>query len=266
VRLSTSLAAMLVLLAACEPRSSPVPEARADEPRVAPATPGADGVAVVELFTSEGCSSCPPADDVLAAIAGTSTGKAVFPLAFHVDYWDELGWPDRFASPANTARQRAYGRSFGARGMYTPQMVVDGTEEFTGSDRSHADAAVAGALARPAAARLSVVVRRREPESVVVDWSCSGAAPGSTLNVAVVLDVATTSVRAGENAGRVLHHLDVVRSFASLRLGAAAGSMTLASPSDLRGAAGQVVAFVQRPPSPSGGMPIDGAAAVPLPE
>ncbi|HEY6460727.1 MAG TPA: DUF1223 domain-containing protein, partial [Polyangiaceae bacterium] len=218
--------------------------------------------------TSEGCSSCPPADDVLADLARSSraAGTPVFPLAFHVDYWDELGWPDRFASPTNTDRQRAYGRSFGARGMYTPQMVVDGTEEFTGSDRSRADAAVAGALARPAPAHLTVAARRDGAGAVVVDWSCRGAAPGSTLNVAIVQDEATTSVRAGENAGRVLRHVDVVRSFASVRLGAPAGSTTLAAPPDLRGASGQVVAFVQRPPSPSGGMPIEGAAAVPLPE
>ena len=89
--------ALAALVGGC--RSTSVPEARADEPPSA-----TKGVAVVELFTSEGCSSCPPADDVLADLA--TSDRPVYALAFHVDYWDDLGWPDRFASHENTMRQR----------------------------------------------------------------------------------------------------------------------------------------------------------------
>jgi hypothetical protein len=98
-----------------------MPEARADEvPR------SERGVAVVELFTSEGCSSCPPADLLLGDLARQNV--AVYPLEFHVDYWNGLGWPDRFSSSDWTQRQRAYARSLGDRGLYTPQMIVGGTD------------------------------------------------------------------------------------------------------------------------------------------
>jgi hypothetical protein len=130
------IAAVASIFLACRAGSTPVPEARADEP-----VAQAGGVAVVELFTSEGCSSCPPADAVLADIAATG-GPTTYALAYHVDYWDDLGWPDRFASPESAARQQTYARALGTRGLYTPQMVVGGTEQFTGSDRARATAAI----------------------------------------------------------------------------------------------------------------------------
>ena len=123
----TPLLLLVGAVCACRPSSAGVSEAMAAE---------GGGVAVVELFTSEGCSSCPPADDVLNALAADARTRhtRVFALAMHVDYWDSLGWPDPFASPAMTSRQQDYARSFGVRGLYTPQMVVGGAEEFTGSD------------------------------------------------------------------------------------------------------------------------------------
>ena len=100
-------------LFACRSTSTPVPEARADEP-----PGGAGGIAVVELFTSEGCSSCPPADEVLGDLSRRSDGP-IYALGFHVDYWDNLGWPDRAASPDNTARQKAYAHAFGTGASMT---------------------------------------------------------------------------------------------------------------------------------------------------
>src|SRR5262249_53362993 len=149
------------------------PEARADQPDAS----GLAGTAVVELFTSEGCSSCPPADAVLADIA-RGNERSVYALGFHVDYWDDLGWPDRFATPGNTARQRAYTRASGGGSMSTPQAIVDGTEEFNGADRDRADAAIARALKRPPALRLSLRAHRRDADAVVVDFEAPGAPAG----------------------------------------------------------------------------------------
>jgi hypothetical protein len=243
------------------PGSSPIPEARADEPPRPPA-----GVAVVELFTSEGCSSCPPADGVLAEVSrqGREGGLPVYAVAFHVDYWDDLGWPDRFASPAHTARQRAYGRAFGARGVYTPQMVVDGTDAFVGSNRDRALDSVARALGRPATAVVSLRARPSGPDAIAVDYDVKGAAAGSTLSIVVVDRPVTVAVRAGENAGRSLHHTDTARALTTVALAHPSGTAVLQVPADAT--RDGVLAFVQEPPREGGdlasGMPIVGAARV----
>ena len=195
------------------PGSTPIPEARADEPSRA-----GGGVAVVELFTSEGCSSCPPADGVLADVSrqGRESGLPVFAVAFHVDYWDSLGWPDPFASPDNTARQRAYGRALGARGLYTPQMIVDGSDAFIGSDRDRAQGSVASALGRPARRPSRCAPGSMAP--VRSPWTTTSRArppgPGSPSWWSIAL--LSVAVRAGENAGRTLHHTDTARALTTV--------------------------------------------------
>jgi hypothetical protein len=249
---------VMAALAACRsPGSSPVPEARADEPTraVAPA-----GVAVVELFTSEGCSSCPPADAVLARVASR---PGVFALSFHVDYWDDLGWPDRFATAENTARQQAYARSLGARGLYTPQLVVGGADAFVGSDSGHADASIARSLASAPSVRLTLHVRTT-PTEALVDYQTEGAPPGAVIDVALVERWATTDVRAGENAGRTLHHANVVRSFISSALVSPSGTIALRLPPVSPGGGADVIGYVQRPPGEGNGMPVLGAASAHL--
>jgi hypothetical protein len=247
---------LTVLATACRSGSTSLPEAMADD--------AAPGFAVVELFTSEGCSSCPPADAVLADLA-RSPDRRVYPLAFHVDYWDGLGWPDRFASPENTSRQGTYERAFGLRGLYTPQMIVGGTEQFTGSDRGHADAAVVRALAHPGGLRLSVRVRATAADTVTVDYDAPGAPAGSVLDIAVVAHSVSTSVAAGENAGKTLHHANVVRAFAAVTLKAPAGSVILTAHGALSSGDGEVIAYVQRPSGDDGGMPVIAAARTALP-
>jgi hypothetical protein len=250
------LAPVLVLATAAACR----PEARADEPAREP------GVAVVELFTSEGCSSCPPADAVLADLVRAGDPR-VYPLALHVDYWDELGWPDRFASPENTARQRAYAGALGGRGLYTPQAIVDGTDAFVGSDAGQTREAVARALARPVAVRLSVAARRAGPDAVAVDCTATGPAAGATLEVAVVAREAVTAVRAGENAGKTLRHANVVVGLAAAPVGGDGRATALVRvPRWLRGEDAEVIAYLQRPAAkPSGGgIPVLGAARAPV--
>jgi hypothetical protein len=245
----------LLLLVACRPGTTSVSEARADE------TGGGaySGVAVVELFTSEGCSSCPPADAVLANLA-RAKGNGVYPLSFHVDYWDNLGWPDRFASADNSARQRAYGRAFGAGGVYTPQTIVDGTEQFTGSDAARTNAALARALERPALVALTIKARAVTSNFVTVEYSLPNVTSDALLNVAVVEHEASTRVRSGENAGRTLHHANVVRAFVSAPLGSGMEPIRVPLPASLRHEDAEIIAYVQRSASEGGGLPIIGAA------
>jgi hypothetical protein len=230
-----------------------VPEAHADE--VARGGTGAP-VAVVELFTSEGCSSCPRADAVLGELARES--PSVVTLAFHVDYWDELGWPDRFSSADWTARQREYARSFGTSNLYTPQMVVGGGDAFVGSDKAHARESIGHALAHPANVPVSARAHMAGSEGVVVDVVAPGAPSDAVLGVALLEREATVDVRAGENAGRSLRHTSIVLAFSTAAPDH--GSVTLPWPSGLSPKDAEVVVIVQRKPSGNGGMPILGAA------
>ncbi len=241
-----------------------LPEAFADEAPRAEKT----GVAVVELFTSEGCSSCPPADAVLADVARAArdSGQPVYALGFHVDYWDSLGWPDRFASADYTERQRAYGQAFGASGIYTPQMIVDGREQFVGSDRERAAASIARALGRPATAHVSLRVRSSGPDTLGVDYQVTGAPAGARLNIAVVERAASVVIKAGENAGKTLHHSDLARAFSVERLTAPSGTAILNLPPDLPREESDVIAYVQGAPAGGAeGMAVLGASRASLP-
>jgi hypothetical protein len=226
------------------------------------ASPAASApIAVVELFTSEGCSSCPSAEALLADLSRRST---VYALAFHVDYWDGLGWPDRFASSEYTERQLAYARSFGSEGLYTPQMVVDGTEVVSGSDRAGTEASLDRALSRPSPATVSVRAHASGAGTIRVDYTVAGAVGDAVLDVAAVERSVSTEVRAGENAGRTLHHVNVVRAFVALSRPESSGSTTMrvsvgSSPDNL-----EVIAYLQQLPEPARGMRVLGAARSPL--
>jgi hypothetical protein len=162
------------------------------------------GPAVVELFTSEGCSSCPPAEAVLTAL---STRGDVLTLGFHVTYWDGLGWRDRFGLPEAEARQRHYVASLGLAGAYTPQAIVNGQVDVLGSDRSAIERMIDG-LPRPAAIGLN---RAAQKVALALPALPAGACPCEILLVAV-RPQAETAVGGGENRGRTLRASSVVRS------------------------------------------------------
>jgi hypothetical protein len=172
---------------------------------------------IVELFTSEGCSDCPPADSVLTRLASQPPqGADVIALGEHVDYWDRQGWRDPFSSAGFTARQTDYVRALNLQSAYTPQMVVNGRDEFVGSDYSRAVDAIAKA-ARDAAHRLTVSLTLDParngivPAHVKID-SASGTRGSADVFVAVTEDGLQSHVTAGENRGRDLKHSAVVRS------------------------------------------------------
>lgn len=188
--------------------------------------PPARSPVVVELFTSEGCSSCPPADLLLARLLSTQPveGAEIIPLELHVDYWDRLGWKDPFSSATFTKRQERYSGIFGEDRIYTPQMVVDGHAEFVGSDASAALAAIRKAAAE---AHLPLAVSASVRDGLLRLVVNAPALPPRTepidIVAAVVEDRLSSSVRGGENGGRTLPHSAVARRFETIApLGAAA--------------------------------------------
>ena len=174
------------------------------------------GPVLVELFTSEGCSSCPPADRLLSQLqnATAANGARIIVLSEHVTYWDQLGWRDRFSSSAVTERQSAYGDHFHLDSVYTPQMVVNGRAQMVGSDA----AAVRRALSAPSpSGRLHIAAIVPTSGGISVRLAVSGIAPGSAdLYAVVAQDMASTPVERGENAGHTLNHVSVARSLSRL--------------------------------------------------
>ncbi len=185
---------------------------------------GPEQVHLLELYTSEGCSSCPPAEERFSALErDPGLWKTLVPVAFHVDYWDNLGWPDRFASPAFTARQQSYAQEWGAGSVYTPEFVLDG-REFRGADIP-ASSAPGGNLTVKLDSSRKLTVQYQPASPGAAGWEAHAATLGMGLE---------TSVRAGENGGRRLRHDFVVLSLVSLPLhgGTNSASLTLPAPKD----------------------------------
>lgn len=178
-----------------------------------PEPAGNNGVVVVELFTSEGCSSCPAAETVLAGISNEYKNK-VYVLEFHVDYWDNLGWKDVFSSGVYTERQQKYATLFHLSSTYTPQAIVNGRNELVGSDRTKLHSLINGYLQKEATnkIRLSAMATGK---NVAVKYSLSDA-KGQVLNIALVEKNAETNVRRGENSGRKLAHINIVRELKTI--------------------------------------------------
>jgi hypothetical protein len=196
--------------------------------RATPPTPPTP--VIVELFTSEGCSDCPPADTLLEKLIATQpvSGVEIIGLGEHVDYWDRLGWKDRFSSAALTNRQRLYQTRFNTESIYTPQMVVDGRAEFVGSDASAARKAIEKTLTAPHG---FISVDAGPPSythggsiddgTVTVTVSASALARSARGDRADILVMITesglrTDVKRGENHGRTLSHAPVVRYLATI--------------------------------------------------
>lgn len=165
---------------------------------------------VVELFTSEGCSSCPPADDLLTELAGTR--HDILPLAFHVTYWNSLGWTDPFSLDEATRRQEGYAHLSGVGGVYTPQMVIDGTADVVGSERADVLRALHTAVAHTGD-KLPVRVARSGDDVTI------GVAAGTGLATVWLVGYDRshrTPVGRGENAGRTLTETNIVRSLTAV--------------------------------------------------
>jgi len=171
----------------------------------------------VELFTSEGCSSCPPADRFLETLDRQPVaGAEMIVLSEHVDYWNHIGWKDPYSNHLYSERQSTYGKRFGLDSVYTPQMVVDGSSEFVGSNPSLADKAFAKALGVPKISVHAFLISA-DPSGVLVHLDTGALEPSfgareAEVQIAVALSRAESQVSSGENAGHRLTHVSVVRS------------------------------------------------------
>jgi hypothetical protein len=220
-------------------------------------------VAVVELFTSEGCSSCPPADRALASLTtrAKSDSLAVYTLSFHVDYWNYLGWRDRFSSASNSERQRGYASINSNGGTYTPQAVVNGQAECVGSDSARLQELVDSALRQVPRTQI-VLDAHRAARGIAVSYRVTGATEGRVLNLALLEPRAESQVEHGENAGERLAHVNVVRAFVTRPLSAGvAGQFTLTAGPDIEAGRVGLVAYAED----ASQRDISGAAALELP-
>jgi len=162
---------------------------------------------LVELFTSEGCSSCPPADQLLAILDQKQPipGAQLIVLSEHVDYWNHDGWKDPFSYAAFTTRQEIYARRFGLKDPYTPEMVVDGTTEFVGSDTRKAEAALVAAAQEP---KVGIRILPAE-KALTIEVDALPAKHKANVYAVEAANSATSDVQRGENSGRTLHHVAV---------------------------------------------------------
>jgi hypothetical protein len=168
--------------------------------------------ALLELFTSEGCSSCPPADRQLAAATELAerSGRQIITLSFHVDYWNDSAFADPFSDARYTQRQQHYLQAFQRRSAYTPELVVNGSEEFVGSDETALRDSTMRALSRPAKVAVSAESELRGTE-LVVRYASSGSGERAALQIAVFQSKVASRIDAGENSGAAIEHRNVVR-------------------------------------------------------
>jgi len=204
--------------------------------------------AVVELFTSEGCSSCPPAEAYIGELAQRPN---VLALAFHVDYWDDLGWRDRFGLPQSVQRQRAYAKALGLASVYTPQVVLDGRGDFVGSDVASIDKRLAE---NRSGAAVAVAVHDGE---VVIDLGEQEGVRASDVILIAYQRSAISAIGRGENSGRTLKEFNIVRGIQTLGSWDGRSQQYRASIKSLPSDSTDVAVLVQ----PRGQGPIIGAAA-----
>ena len=199
------------------------------------------GFAVVELFTSEGCSSCPSADETVARLLSKNM-ENVYILAYHVDYWNRLGWKDPFSKAEYSQRQNQYASKFELNSVYTPQVIVNGSSEFVGSDEDKLTNSVQNNLGKQLAQNIAINTTRSN-NTVTVNYDIDGS-EAVLLNLALVQPEATTSVKRGENGGRTLHHVNIVRALKTIDTNGK-GVVTMEVPNELTGITLQLIVYSQ---------------------
>ncbi len=203
-------------------------------------------VAVVELFTSQGCSSCPAADKLLSELvqSAQAEGTEVYPLSFHVSYWNYLGWEDPFSRKEFSDRQRNYARALQSS-VFTPQMVFNGSAQCVGSSKSQVRSKLTKALTKESRNRVKLSTQS-EGNKVQVKYKIEGSLTERVLQVALVERMISIEVRRGENGGRTLEHDNVVRSFKTLLLHRGpSGNYEVELPNTFNKSQGSIIAYVQ---------------------
>lgn len=229
--------AFVFLFVLCQSRSwADQNNEEADEPFV-----------VVELFGSEGCSSCPPADDLLRKLTSLAKTqkKKIFTLSFHVDYWNYLGWVDPFSKKQFTQRQYQYTAIFRKSSAYTPQMIINGAHELVGSDQRLMHKYVDQYLQTAPVNKIILSVGDGDPNQIEVFFECREWMADMVVNVALVESGVESNVIRGENSGRLLKHDHVVREFKTISLSKKDGMVFLAKPKTNDLSRFSIIAYLQ---------------------
>jgi hypothetical protein len=203
------------------------------------------GFAVIELFTSEGCSSCPPADELVAKIEKESKDKPVYVLAFHVDYWDRYGWKDAFSNAEFTARQGEYVTLMHLQSPYTPQIVVNGRKEFVGSEEGTLRSAIHEGLQQTPAVQITLNLNSIVKNKANIKYTIEGQESNNALLVAVVQKWAQIKVKSGENGGHTLSHIQIVRKLQKVNAEKGGGIVNIQLPEDFDSQKYEMIGFLQ---------------------
>lgn len=199
---------------------------------------------VLELFTSEGCNSCPPAEELFARLAQDYKNKAVYLLNYHVDYFDKLGWKDAFGSSENTNRQHRYS-SWLLSQVYTPQLVVNGSSEFIGSNEKQIRNAISGQQNALSTATLTLSAAQTV-ESVKAKYEVTNVLQGDELQLALVQKNGSTNILRGENEGLNFSHVQIVRKIVRVSLkDQTSGTIELNIPKTAMGQQLEIIGLVQ---------------------
>ena len=202
------------------------------------------GFAVVELFTSEGCSSCPPADQLVAKIEKEVKDRPVYILAYHVDYWNHLGWKDAFSSADYSKRQQDYASYLHIQSIYTPQIIVNGRTEFVGSEEATLRSAITGNLKKAQGTPLSLTITADQNQATV-KYTIDKADKGTALYIAVLQKNAQTKVERGENGGHTLSHVQIVQKLQKVSLSGDSGQTKVALPKGFDKQNWEIIGFLQ---------------------
>ena len=239
-----SVTKMIILLTTiCLIMASPLPLSAQQQ---AGGQIGEPGFAVLELFTSEGCSSCPPAEELLEQIDNAAINKPIYALAFHVDYWDRQGWKDTFSDHRYSNRQYQYSHLFSGQ-VYTPQLIINGKWEGIGSDRSYVTDGIRKALSSSTGSTLSIGVKQTG-SNAVLHYQIEGGKKSAELVVAVVQKHAISHVLRGENKGRTLSHSGIVRGLEHFSIDPhKEGNILFSLPKGFNKEGWDIVSFLQDP-------------------
>lgn len=182
---------------------------------------------VMELFTSQGCSSCPAADRLLGKYAND---PSVIALSFHVDYWNNLGWKDPFSSAANSERQKQYAKALALDGVYTPQLVINGEREMVGSDENKIGSAIESLANETSNTSMEISNLSFKESKISVQFTIQSLPGNASVYALVVQKKGVTSVKAGENRGVTITNYNIVRSLTTINAGNGANDAILSLP------------------------------------
>ncbi|WP_316634051.1 DUF1223 domain-containing protein [uncultured Flavobacterium sp.] len=202
------------------------------------------GFALLELYTSEGCSSCPPADELMGKIQNEYKDRNLYVLSYHVDYWDRQGWKDVFSNTDYTKRQYDYAKFMDKDPIYTPQLIINGKIDYIASQETAVRNGIKSALSKPVTTNLSLEASQAN-NNLSVNYNIEGTFKNSSLLIAIVQKAAKTNVKRGENANRVLSHYQIVRHLHSVDLKSTKGTIAVHLLKGFNTKDFEVIGFVQ---------------------